>query len=525
MSLGHSDSDDTDDFSEFLDSPTLTASTSHDGVLSLSASPERFAHGPNPLSAEMLHGSLDSTGTNNLPVRLHEKYYFHDGSALFLLDDLLYNLHRSLLAQHAPGLHDLLIQPADALPEGWELHTGPAGARAFVNFTAQCIAFDAPRTIDSATGATVLTGVSVDEFDSFLSVLYPADPGALDLTHAQWTAVLSLSTRFAAPALHALALRRLSALLPVESAPLERLLLARAHDVHSWAEGALLCLCRRRAPLGAHEVSRMAPGDVALVAAVREGHGRGSSQERMWAWLTSRGSGDAGTEAEGPCASDVGAEDTRSGQTEGPVCAGGHEDRKRPRGVRFSAPAVRRTEIDSTEGLRTPLDTPPSTKEREGGPPAASTHTVTPVPGPASDARFSPLPNIERQWPEPTPRLSRPKLNVSDEASRTVDAGIDEASWLASAGAGEAGPRLHDAARTDSPAWPPRLADSRTIRRLSLPPALADGRYPLRVFTHRERGTAAGPRDLTASPAAAFVPRMRPPLPVAPRPWDCDSVC
>ncbi|KAI9441603.1 hypothetical protein H4582DRAFT_1933712 [Lactarius indigo] len=110
-----------------------------------------------------------------------------------------------------------------------------------------------------------LGDVEREDFEAFLSVLYPEKFEEHDLSYEQWRSVLRLSTRWGFDSLRKLAVRSIRP--PTTS---DRLLLARTYAVDHWVVPALTALCERTAPLNLDEARGMNIEDVVLVASVRE---------------------------------------------------------------------------------------------------------------------------------------------------------------------------------------------------------------------------------------------------------------
>ncbi|KAH9168832.1 hypothetical protein EDB89DRAFT_1855061, partial [Lactarius sanguifluus] len=110
-----------------------------------------------------------------------------------------------------------------------------------------------------------LADVECEDFEAFLSVLYPECFEERDISYKQWRSVLHLSTRWGFTSLRELALRSIK-----PPTPCDRLILARTYAVDHWVVPALTALCKRAAPLSPDEVGQMNDGDVVLVATVRE---------------------------------------------------------------------------------------------------------------------------------------------------------------------------------------------------------------------------------------------------------------
>ncbi|VDC05672.1 unnamed protein product [Peniophora sp. CBMAI 1063] len=189
------------------------------------------------------------------PKKCHPVYYFEDGSIELLAEDTHYNVHRSMIRRHAPS---------------WLA------------------------TLDRTPGTKTLADVSCEELDVLLAILYPESCARWALQSlAEWTAALRLSTMWSFPTARELAIRKLEPLASV----IEKLVLARAHDVDQWLRPAFVELCTRSAKLSRADAARLKahPDDVVLVFTVREEikEGRLPREEafvtdRVDAWLTGK---------------------------------------------------------------------------------------------------------------------------------------------------------------------------------------------------------------------------------------------
>ncbi|KAH8979170.1 hypothetical protein EDB86DRAFT_2748328, partial [Lactarius hatsudake] len=166
------------------------------------------------------------------PIK-HDAYFFKDGNVTFLVDGTLYCVHRYFFSRDSvyfsTRFSQLDIQDHEALP----------------------------------------TVIPIDElerkdFEALLSVLYPANFGAYELTYEQWKSVLHLSTHWGFTSLREFALRSIT------PTPHDRLVLARTYSIDHWVLPALTALCERSFPLSLDEARQMSMGDVILVARVRE---------------------------------------------------------------------------------------------------------------------------------------------------------------------------------------------------------------------------------------------------------------
>ncbi|KAH9032588.1 hypothetical protein EDB85DRAFT_1865006 [Lactarius pseudohatsudake] len=164
----------------------------------------------------------------------HDAYFFKDGNVTFLVDGTLYCVHRYFFARDSvyfsKRFAQLDIRDHEALP-----------------------------TIIS------IGDVERKDFEALLSVLYPANFEAHELTYEQWKSVLHLSTRWGFASLRKLAIKSIK---PPTSH--DKFVLARTYSVDHWVLPALTALCKRSLPLSLDEARQMSMEDVILVATVRE---------------------------------------------------------------------------------------------------------------------------------------------------------------------------------------------------------------------------------------------------------------
>ncbi|KAI9452801.1 armadillo-type protein [Russula earlei] len=190
--------------------------------------------GKNSLANEPSRGGGSASASVNDAVVRHSKYFFDDGNVTFLVDGILFCVHRYLFSR---GSEHFSVQFARLEASDYEA---------------------LPPTIS-------LDDVKCKDFEAFLFVLYSENFGEIDLSYEQWKSVLHLSTLWAFPSLRKWAL---SYMMP--PTPHDQLLLARAYSVRDWVVPALSALCRRRAPLSLDEAIQMDIKDVVLVNTVRE---------------------------------------------------------------------------------------------------------------------------------------------------------------------------------------------------------------------------------------------------------------
>jgi hypothetical protein len=164
----------------------------------------------------------------------HDVYFFKDGNVTFLIDGMLYCVHRHFFSRDSvyfsTRFSKLSIRDHEALS-----------------------------TIIS------ISDVERNDFEALLSILYPTNFEAHELTYEQWKSVLHLSTRWGFASIRKLALKSIK---PPTSH--QQLVLARTYSVDQWVLPALTALCSRTLPLSFGEARQMSMEDVILVTTVRE---------------------------------------------------------------------------------------------------------------------------------------------------------------------------------------------------------------------------------------------------------------
>ncbi|KDQ55735.1 hypothetical protein JAAARDRAFT_48606 [Jaapia argillacea MUCL 33604] len=197
--------------------------------------------------------SLSDVSTNVPvgPARVrHEKFYFPDGNLVLLVENKLYNIYRYILQRESVCFASTLGLPQDpSLSEG-----------------------------GSDDQPLPLPDILCEEFDAFLSVLYPPDISKLgELTVTEWTAVLKLaSSHWECVSVRKLAIKKLGEV----ATSIDKLVIGRAHGVDAWLFPALQDICKRNDPLTLEEAGRLELKDVVEIAATRESYCRDKSLGR-----------------------------------------------------------------------------------------------------------------------------------------------------------------------------------------------------------------------------------------------------
>ncbi|KAJ7496622.1 hypothetical protein FB451DRAFT_1208266 [Mycena latifolia] len=169
----------------------------------------------------------------------HPRFFFPDGTVIFLVERTLYRVHRYFFERDSAIFASMFSLPSAAgeRPEG-EVVENPI----------------------------VLEGVAAADFDRFLSILYPIDFKTRDIASAEeWTSVLSLATRWEFTSLRELALQHLFLL----TSAVDRIALGRRHDVPDWLVPAYTEVCERKDPLTLAEGRLLGLEDVIGIGQVR----------------------------------------------------------------------------------------------------------------------------------------------------------------------------------------------------------------------------------------------------------------
>ncbi|KZV76864.1 hypothetical protein PENSPDRAFT_747419 [Peniophora sp. CONT] len=160
-----------------------------------------------------------------------ERYFFTADMLTFMVETTAYRVHAYLFSMYSP-------------------------------FWAQRLACE-PRS-----DRICLDNVTKAEMDAFLSTQYPSPTESRNpRTVSEWKAILRLASmwQFEVPRQHAI-----MALDTRIESPLEKLILARAHDIEDWLHPAFAALCKRPDPLSSDEAQKLSLGDVLAIMTARE---------------------------------------------------------------------------------------------------------------------------------------------------------------------------------------------------------------------------------------------------------------
>lgn len=166
-------------------------------------------------------------------------FFFPDGTLVISIQERLYKVHRHFFETYSAVFKTMFSLPTAAgeLPEG-----------------------------GSEQNPIILEGVKPEEFECFLSVIYPSDFSKSDnKTVEDWTAVLSLASRWEFVSMRQLAINRLTRI----ASPVERITRAVKYDVKDWLLPAYTELCARDEPLNLEEGLKLGIRDVIFIGQLR----------------------------------------------------------------------------------------------------------------------------------------------------------------------------------------------------------------------------------------------------------------
>ncbi|KAI0249057.1 hypothetical protein BJV78DRAFT_1230985 [Lactifluus subvellereus] len=232
-----------DDFPTALTPASSAPSTviSFDSLYSAQANlvlgPEDESHTQPPGSTESMNTSALPSSKPASPYVQHKRFFLDDGNITFLVEGILYRVHRYFFCRDSNEFGERLSR----------------------------------LSTQQAPSSTLEPIISLDDvksadFDTFLSVLYPLDFNMLEKrSFEEWSSILDLSTRWGFTSIRDLAIRCVK-----PPSAYHRLLLARKHAVDQWILPALSELWERPQPLSVDEARLMDFEDIVLIGSVRE---------------------------------------------------------------------------------------------------------------------------------------------------------------------------------------------------------------------------------------------------------------
>ncbi|KAJ6491612.1 hypothetical protein C8R47DRAFT_434771 [Mycena vitilis] len=169
----------------------------------------------------------------------HPRFFFSDGTIIFLVEKILYRVHRYFFERDSAIFASMFTLPSAVgeRPEG-EVVENPI----------------------------VLEGVAAVDFDRFLAVMYPMNFATRDIASAEeWTSVLSLASRWEFVSLRELAMQHLFAV----TSAVQRIALGRRYDIPGWLVPAYTEVCERKEPLTLAEGRLLGLDDAIRIGQVR----------------------------------------------------------------------------------------------------------------------------------------------------------------------------------------------------------------------------------------------------------------
>ncbi|KAF5365925.1 hypothetical protein D9758_006684 [Tetrapyrgos nigripes] len=171
--------------------------------------------------------------------RRHPRFYFPDGNVLFLVENTIYKVHRYFF-QRDSAIFDAMFtlpSPPGESPEG-----------------------------ESDENPICLHGISSQDFDRLLSILYPLDFLEYEMkTVEEWTSILDLASRWDFSSLCRLAVNNLYTI----TSAADKIYLGHMYEVTEWLVPAYTELCVRQEPLTLQEGRRLGVDITTSIGQVR----------------------------------------------------------------------------------------------------------------------------------------------------------------------------------------------------------------------------------------------------------------
>lgn len=171
----------------------------------------------------------------------HSEFYLQDELSVFLVDGVLFRVHRFFLQRESDVFRTMFVCPPT--------QDGPEG-----------LSDDKP---------IVLPEVTVAEFEGLLKFLYDGGTSPSPFSTAEeWVRLLSIASRYGMERIRTRALHELEYLPPLD--PIQKITLARKHNVQEWLLPSYVALCLRRQPLNVLEAVELGLETMVLIAMGRE---------------------------------------------------------------------------------------------------------------------------------------------------------------------------------------------------------------------------------------------------------------
>ncbi|KZP05982.1 hypothetical protein FIBSPDRAFT_805329, partial [Athelia psychrophila] len=210
-------------------SSILTSAPPSPSLVSSGSSRAASTLDSNEVELPVVQGNIDLEAT----ATRHSQYYFKDGNIVFLVEEVLYNVHRYFFERDSAHFRSILgrVQGADE------------------------------------QNPIVLSDVSCNDFDELLAILYPTDfRRPTEKTTAQWTSVLHLSAKWGFESIQLLAIDKLTA----TAIPVDKIVLGRRYGISDWLPGAYEAVCTRADPLTVEEGVKLGVEDIIRISAARQ---------------------------------------------------------------------------------------------------------------------------------------------------------------------------------------------------------------------------------------------------------------
>jgi len=163
----------------------------------------------------------------------HPQFYIDDEMAVLLVEGCLFRVHRFFLDRESK-----IFPKASGLGNGSEV-------------------------------IELESGVTRFEFESLLNFIYNGMHTNKTISRAEWTAILSISTRFEMANVRSRAIAEVDKFRSTID-PIDQVLLAVTHDVPAWLPDAYVALCLRETPITLQEMKRLGDETTILVGEARE---------------------------------------------------------------------------------------------------------------------------------------------------------------------------------------------------------------------------------------------------------------
>jgi len=172
----------------------------------------------------------------------HESYYLDDGNIVFLVEDILFRVHRFFLLRDSQVFRDMLsipVPPASSSPEG-----------------------------SSDDNPIVLLQVKSADFALLLGIYYNPTFGHKTITIEEWFSILALADKWQMETLHKFGICTIRRL---QCGPVDKVVACQRYDMgKGWAEKACIDICTRLEPLSMADAKKIGLEMCIAIAGVRE---------------------------------------------------------------------------------------------------------------------------------------------------------------------------------------------------------------------------------------------------------------